>query len=382
MTATEKMETKKHHILILSSWYPTRLNKYVGNFVQRQAELIATKYDVTVLFTKADASVQTIEIVQNKVNQVHEIVIYHPKGNSLFQRYFIQKKAFKTGLKLIKNVDLIHAHVILPKGLQFISAKKWFSCPLLVTEHGSYFRPAVTKNRRFLDKIILKRLQKQIDKLTCVSEFLKKDVQAEFAKHAIEILPNHIDFASFIPAQKQVSERTEFLHISTLDEKLKNPKGIIDACSLLLKEGKKDFHLTIISDESYEKWKKYAIENRLSEHISFTGPLEWKELIPYYQKADAFLLFSNYETFSIVIAEAWACGIPVISTPVGIAHQLPSSLGIQVEINNTESLKNAMLSMMQKDVSFEASYIRSQAEQYAEKHVLSIFDKFYLDLKK
>jgi L-malate glycosyltransferase len=376
------METNRKHILILSSWYPTRLNKYVGNFVQRQAELIATKYDVTVLFTKADASVQNIEIVKKKVNNVHEIVIYHPKGNNLFQRYFIQKKAFKTGLKLIKNVDLIHAHVILPKGLQFVTAKKWFNCPLLVTEHGSYFRAEVKKNRRFLDKIILKRLHKQIDKLTSVSEFLKKDLQAEFPKHTIKILPNHIDFDSFIPAQKAVSERTEFLHISTLDEKLKNPKGIIDACSLLLKEGKKDFHLTIISDEPYEKWKKYAIENRLSEHISFNGPLEWKELVPFYQKADAFLLFSNYETFSIVIAEAWACGIPVISTPVGIAHQLPSSLGIQVEINNTESLKNAMLSMMQKDVSFDASYIRSQAEQYAEKHVLSIFDKFYLDLKK
>jgi len=40
-----------------------------------------------------------------------------------------------------------------------------------------------------------------------------------------------------------------------------------------------------------------------------------------------------------------------------------------------------MLSIMQKYVSFDASFIRSQAEKYAEKHVLSIFENLFLDLK-
>ena len=376
------MAEQKRHILILSSWYPNRENKFIGNFVQRQAELLATKYEVTVLITKADFSVPEIEIIEENKGSLREITIYHPKGTNILQKYFLQKKAFNTGIKLIKNVDVIHGHVLLPKGLQFKTAKKFFKCPLLITEHGSYFRPEGRQIRSFLEKIILKKLRKHIDKLIAVSAFLKNDLQADFPDHSIGIIPNHIDTKSFTPISKENRKRKEFLHVSTLDEKLKNPKGIIDACLILLKEKNTDFHLTIISDESIEKWEKYANDNRLSEHISFKGPLDWLELVPFYQKSDAFILFSNYETFSIVLAEAWACSIPTITTSVGIGHQLPSSLGIQIESNNPKSLAGAMVEIMNESVIFDQPLIRSHAEQFAKKNVLSIYDKILLEILK
>ena len=376
------MTEQKRHILILSSWYPNRENTFIGNFVQRQAELLSSMFEVTVLITKSDSSLNKIEIVQTNKNQLSEIIVYYPKGNTIFQKYLQQKKAFKAGIQLIKKVDLIHGHVMLPKGLQFITAKKIFNCPLLITEHGSYFRSEIKENRSFLEKIILKKLNKHIDKLTCVSNFLKVDLQSDFTNHLIEILPNHVDTKSFIPSIKEETKRKEFLHVSTLDEKVKNPKGIIDACSILLNYKKADFHLTIISDEPFEKWKKYANENRLSEHISFKGPLNWLELVPFYQKSDAFILFSSYETFSIVLAESWACGIPTITTSVGIGNQLPSSLGFQVDINNPKSLANAMLEIMNETAIFDSSFIRSHAEQFSGENVLSTYDTLLLDLLK
>jgi glycosyltransferase involved in cell wall biosynthesis len=166
-----------------------------------------------------------------------------------------------------------------------------------------------------------------------------------------------------------------------LDEKVKNPKGIIDSCSTLVREGHKDFHLTIISDEPFEKWKNYANQNLLSEHISFKGPMNWLELVPFYQKSDAFILFSSYETFSIVLAEAWACGIPTITTSVGIAKDLPSSLGIQIEVNNKTSLSNAMLEIMNGTTVFDSAVIQSHSEQYSGENVLSIYETLLDSIK-
>jgi glycosyltransferase involved in cell wall biosynthesis len=224
-----------------------------------------------------------------------------------------------------------------------------------------------------LDKLILKKVSRHIDKLFAVSEFLKQDLQIDFPTKNIEILPNHIDTKTFIPNVRNVNEKKQFLHISTLDEKVKNPKGIIDASILLIKKGILNFHLTIISDESNEKWEAYSVKNNIAEYITFLGPLDWFELVPYYQKSDAFILFSSYETFSIVLAEAWACGIPTLTTPVGIGVNLFEDLGIQIEINSPESLVNGMIEIIENKISFNPLLISKHAEQFSGENVLRIF---------
>ena len=370
------MTQKKQHILILSSWYPTKDALFVGNFVQRQAELLSTEYQVTVFHTKSDSSIKTIEISDTIKENLRELILFHPKGKNIFQKFLLQKKAFKLGLKQIENVTLIHGHVLLPKGLQFILAKKRFNCPLFVTEHASYYRKEIRDKRSLLDNIILKKVNKHIDKLFAVSEFLKNDLQLDFPSKKIEILPNHIDTKVFTPHQFTRETKTQFLHISTLDEKVKNPKGILDASLSLIKSGKSNFHLTIISDESTEKWEKYSSINHLTEYITFLGPLEWFELAPYYQKSDAFILNSSYETFSIVLAEAWACGIPTITTSVGIGNNLSEDLGIQIDINSPESLANGMIEIIENKKSFDSILISKHAQQFSTENVLSIFKKF------
>jgi len=367
------LKPNSQHILILSSWYPTKDALFVGNFVQRQAELLASEYQVTVLHTKSYSSIKSSEISDTIKGNLREIIIYHPKGQNLIQKFLNQKKAFHLGLQKIENVTLIHGHVLLSKGLQFIQAKKRFNCPLFVTEHASYYRKEIREKRSFLDKIILKKVNKHIDKLFAVSEFLKNDLQLDFPSKKIEILPNHIDTKVFTPTQFSRETKTQFLHISTLDEQVKNPKGILDACLLVVQGGQSNFHLTIISDEPTEKWEKYTSTNNLSEYITFLGPLNWFELAPYYQKSDAFILFSSYETFSIVLAEAWACGIPTITTSVGIGNQLSEKLGIQVEINSPQSLANGMLEIMENKRTFNPDMIRKHAEQFSGEKILNIY---------
>ena len=109
----------------------------------------------------------------------------------------------------------------------------------------------------------------------------------------------------------------------------------------------------------------------MNDVIEVTGSKQWEELPAFYQESDAFILNSIYETFSIVLAEAWACGIPTITTPVGIGYNLSEELGYNTTINDPESLSNAMITFMKNKEQFNSDKIRATGLQYSEEHVLN-----------
>ncbi|MCJ8292385.1 MAG: glycosyltransferase [Crocinitomicaceae bacterium] len=364
------MLQEQFHVVIASSWYPNKHQPFVGNFVQRQAMLIATKHQVTVIHTVSHPSQTEFKLEKKTTGNLTEFIVYHPRGKSAVKKYALQKRALKYALTEVLDADLLISHVILPKGIQFARLKKELNCPWVHLEHGSYFRKDYWKSLSYIQKTIIRRTVKRIDHLYAVSENLKQEILTHFPQKEIGILPNHIDTDLFKLAPKNPEKIKKFLHISTLEEATKNPKGLIDACQILFDKGILNFHVTIISDESTKKWKDYAIQHELDNQVSFDGPFDWEDLPRLYQQSDAFILNSNYETFSIVVAESWATGTPVLSTPVGIASKLPKDLGIQTKANNPESLAAAMEVIINEELTFDSTKIRTSSMKYSSERVL------------
>lgn len=73
---------------------------------------------------------------------------------------------------------------------------------------------------------------------------------------------------------------------------------------------------------AHQSLKQKTRELRISERCVFTGPIEQKNLPPYYNSADVIVIPSRYESFGLVGLEALACGRPVVSTPVGAMDNL------------------------------------------------------------
>ncbi len=365
---------KKKHILFLSSWYPTRRKPFLGNFIQRQAKLLASNHKVTVLHLASNINLDKIEIEINEEDNLKEIMVYHPKGKNIISKYINMKKAFKKGVKLIENVDIIQGNIIFPKGIQFAWAKKHFKCPLIVMEHSSFFHKKTIKDLNEQEKITLRNIVKNTDHLVTVSSNLKNDLAPFFPYKPTTIIPNHVDTSIFKPENIPTNKTTQFLHISTLDENSKNPRGIIQAVANLKADGFENFHLTIVSDEPTGTWVNIVREKNLSNFISFKGPICWEAVPMFYQQSDCFILFSNYETFSIVLAESWACGTPTISTPVGVASNVQSDISTTIEINNISNLSEAMEKFIEKKINFDRSKIIQYAQQFSEKEVLSKYN--------
>ena len=369
------------HILILSSWYPTKEKPFLGNFVQQHAQLVSKSTKVTVLNIASSAN-KSFEIGESLSENLTEISIYFPKGLNKFSRFFNERKAFRMGLNLVKNVDLIHAHVLLSKGYLFARAKKHFNCPLIVTEHSSIYRQDKIQHFSKKDQAIFNSTLKYVDQFIAVSEILKSDLMKSLKITNCKVIGNPVDVEKFVPATKTVDSSSDsadikrFLHISTLAP-IKNVKGIIDAFDLAF-EKNNQCRLTIVSDENHDALTKYSSPLNCARSIDFLGPLKHEETVQYYQKSDFFILNSDYETFSIVLAEAWSCGLPVIATNVGIASNMSPELGRSIPKNDMESLSKTILEIQKSD--FDSQKIRAHALQFSNEQILAQISTVYEEI--
>lgn len=100
------------------------------------------------------------------------------------------------------------------------------------------------------------------------------------------------------------------------------PKGVmvlIEACGMLSERGL-PFHLEIMgqwqSDEFAACVRNRIAELNLGEHVRFLGVLTGEDKFAAFHRADVFCFptFFNCEAFPIVLLEAMACGLPIVST--------------------------------------------------------------------
>ena len=364
------LNNSKKNIVCLSSWFPSDDQPFLGNFIQRQLELLGTNYSIQFIQTVAVKHQKTIEVVQLQKNNFIEIKATYPIVKSKLLKKYYQTKALKKALLQVDNPQLLLSFTFFPKIWQFLLVKKRLNIPWIHIEHGSYFRKEIQSNWTFLQRFWIKKAYQQTDKILAVSAFLAKDMQTVDSVKQIKIIKNHIDTHLFSWKEKENKSGIHFLHISTLDEKTKNPKGIFDAFKIL-SNTTPDFLLTIVSDEPTEKWESYVKQLEISDKVCFVPPQNWENLPAFYHEADAFVLNSIYETFSIVLAEAWATGTPTISTPVGIAYNAPSYLGLIIEPNNTRSLVAALIEFITTKNQFDASKISAYAQRFDSKIVLA-----------
>ncbi|MBU0620427.1 MAG: glycosyltransferase family 4 protein [Gammaproteobacteria bacterium] len=75
-----------------------------------------------------------------------------------------------------------------------------------------------------------------------------------------------------------------------------------------------NIHLLVVGRGDEAKYRRLAQSLGIGEAVTFAGT-QVAGLERYYRAADAFVLFSRYDTFGMVVLEAMAAGLPVIVSP-------------------------------------------------------------------
>lgn len=127
-------------------------------------------------------------------------------------------------------------------------------------------------------------------------------------------------------------------------EDYKGQDYLLSAMKILRDQGER-IRVVLFGKGSYEqRFRKYIAENRLEDHVMIAGytnnlPAELKA-------ADAFVLPSIMESFGVVLVEALASGIPVVSAdaPYGPREILADGrFGTLVPVRDARALAAAML---------------------------------------
>lgn len=386
------MNRKK--ILFLPKWYPNRFDSMPGVFVRYQALALIEKYDIAVLYIHADTNYpenQSSIVEQFDDNGIKTIIIYYRISKkswiAKFQNIGLLWHYHKVGLKLLKQQnfvpDLTHVHILTRLGVIALLMKQLYQIPYVVSEHWSRYLKENKSYRGFLRKMMTRLVVK---KAACVipASHLLKDAMLDkkLYNDNYQVVPNITDTTLFDICNTSIfdNHKINLVHVSCFDDTSKNISGILRVMKKI-SDQRDDIILHLVG-EGVDWQQMVTLSQKLNIYnktVFFTGLLEGKPLAQYFGSADALVIFSNYETFCMVVNESLACGVPVIATNTGgISERVNRSNGILIEPRNEEQLYQAILTIAGRTVQYHKEEIRKPiVNAYSEKMVGHYLDTIY-----
>ena len=354
------------NILHLLSWFPRPDDPTLGNFCVRMIDALPEDCH-SVILSVCDGKDMTQSFEVKEIPGAHhthvQIYIRPPKVNAI--RKLKMLRMYQYGLNYIKKhffePDLIHLHVTYPLGQVALLWKKLFGYKYVLTEHWTIYQP---QNK----DVLVGKLKKKIVKIANNAELimpvsldLRRCMEGHGVKNRFKVIYNLVNTDVFRLGRAQTENKKHILHISTLRDEAKNFSGILRTIERL-RQQRDDFELHVIHDYDAPEFKAFVKDHKLEDCVIFHGKKTSAEVAQAYQDADFFVLFSNFENLPCVIVEAFASGVPVLSTAVGgIAEILSPERGILIPQGDEEALLQGMNQMLDHCREYDCEAIREYA---------------------
>lgn len=133
----------------------------------------------------------------------------------------------------------------------------------------------------------------------------------------IRVIPDGVDLKRFSPPDRSMVPKTiKILAVGRLIPR-KGFDCLIKSIPIALKLTKGDFCVEIVGDGPlWNELRQLSKQEGVDKKVIFSGSIPYEELHKKYREADVFVLTSKAEGMPLVVLEAMACGLPIISTNV------------------------------------------------------------------
>jgi glycosyltransferase involved in cell wall biosynthesis len=274
---------------------------------------------------------------------------------------FIKKKKIIKKIQRNLSIDLIifnHPY----SALGIVNAKEFSHISKVYIYHSPWHTEYWLRKKNpfgyFFRYLLEKKVLKDCDLIFVLSNYIKRLLQKnhKINERKIKYLKPGIDLERFNPKDKNTTRqnlnlpKNKFL-IFTLRNLVPRMglENLIIATKIIIE--KKPNVALVIGGHGYleKKLKTLTQKLNLSNHVIFTGFIKDEDLPLFYQASDLFVLPTrSLEGFGLVILEAWACGVPVVGTPIGAIPEVLSDFdkSLLTEDSDAKSLAFKILEFM------------------------------------
>jgi glycosyltransferase involved in cell wall biosynthesis len=215
---------------------------------------------------------------------------------------------------LLPSANLVHVHLSAPTSAKrkypFLILSKLFKIPIIVHFHAFSAESTIDKNYSKL----YNRVFSVADTIIVLSESWRKGLikDLKIDENKIDVLYNP---CPKIVLKNNIQKTNTILYAGTIESR-KGYKDLIIAFATIA-ENHPHWKLVFAGNgeinEGIELSKKLQIENQ----VVFKGWVSGVEKERLFREANIFCLPSYAEGFPMAVLDAWAYGLPVITTPVG-----------------------------------------------------------------
>lgn len=264
---------------------------FVGNYLSKSKGTFGVSEHIAQVLPDCQFHVRLTSRKQNRFLRLIDIVL-----NCSFSAYsIIQIDTFSGSAFIIAEVA---------SSIAKLRGKK-----IILTLHGGKLPEFFLRNKKRI-----KRVFQRSNRIQTPSLYL----QQFFRKNGTDInyLPNPIPIRNFPYNRSHVKLHT-LLWVRAFNE-IYNPTLAVETL-YEIKKKYADTTLTMVGPNkgTLAEVKRLIDRLGLNESVDITGPLRNEDLYELYQTHEVYLNTTSYESFGVAVVEASACGIPVVSTPVG-----------------------------------------------------------------
>ncbi len=325
----------------------------------------------------------------SKRHEVHVITRKQPeKLESGFKTHFVRCFPAPTFLRTISTSvgfflkiakirpDVIYAETLYSGALGGVLAKKLLGIPVISRPVGEIYVAS-----RFEKMTVLKFVIRNSSMVLAMTKHMEKEV-LKYGKVKTAVMPDGVDYEYFrnYPKQKKIKNSVLFVG------RLIKLKGVYDLLKAFeqVKKSVPDAVLFIAGYGEEEGGMKKMIRERGINDVIFLGKINKKGVARYMKSCEVLVLPSYSEGFPLVLVEAMACGMPIVTTNArGLPEIIKNGLnGLIVNVGNYDDLAAKCKSFLTDDrLRLNVSKRNTiDSEKYSWKQITLVLERFLLSL--
>jgi len=297
-------------------------------------------------------------------NKKHTRIGSHAGENKWHDLYLFITAIFRLFyLCVVEKNIILHCHMSYKgsffRKLTFVTIAKLFRHKTIVHLHGSEFKDYYAESSSFKKRVIL-WLINHVDEFVVLSDSWQVFID-DISGRRVMVINNYVDIEKYdvarIPGQ-----------ILFLGAFIKR-KGIYDLVNAL-KQVSSGCHLHLCGAGEDETVQSLIDDLSLSDSVTNHGWVNAKQKTQLLSECSVFILPSYNEGLPMVIIEAMACEIPVISTPVGGIPEviIEGKTGYLVEPGDIDGISSKLNTVLDSN---DTSQVTHKAKEYYNAHFSS-----------